>query len=155
MKTRPHQHREPVADINILRSYPLGSFGRAWADALEQNSLQPFTFGPRRLQLHDGVHVLLGYGVDSIDEARVQAFLLGTQNRLKPFNWFVLNLLVAKVFQQLNAAQLNTPASRQILFKALWQAYQRGYQSTFNPDRWQPETLWHLPLEQVRASFNL
>jgi ubiquinone biosynthesis protein Coq4 len=147
--------REPVINIQQLRSYAPGTFGRAVADALEQHSLRPFSFGRRRLQLHDAVHVLLGYGFDLIDEARLQAFLLGTKNRFKPINLAVLGLLASKIKRQLTLKGLNGASSGQILRKALWQSYQRGLKSSFNPDTWQPETMWHLPLEQVRKQFNV
>lgn len=142
-------------DLEQLRYYPPGSFGRAWADVLDQHGLEPFTVGPRRLQLHDGVHALLGYGVDFIDEARVQAFLLGTENRTKPLNIAVLALLYRKIEKQLQKAQLDHQKSRRIILKALWQAYQRGRNSKFNPDTWEPEKLWHLPLQEVRAKFQV
>ncbi|MBH8555114.1 hypothetical protein I8751_22740 [Nostocaceae cyanobacterium CENA357] len=37
----------------------------------------------------------------------------------------------------------------------LWQAYQRGHHSQLNPDTWEPELLWHLPLTDVQALFFL
>lgn len=146
---------EPVVDIAHLRHYPPGSFGRVWADMLDAHSLEPFTVGPRRVQLHDGLHALLGYGVDSIDEARVQAFLLGTKNRTKPVNAVLLAALVLRVMKQLRQGKLNNSQSRQIIFKALRQAYERGQKSNLNPDTWQPETLWHLPIEQVRQYYQV
>jgi ubiquinone biosynthesis protein Coq4 len=155
MKTHFSCPTEPIADIACLRRYPSGSFGKVWADALDSHSLQPFTVGPRRLQLHDGLHALLGYGVDLIDEARVQAFLLGTENRAKPINVILLGALILKVLKQLKEAKVNNVQSRQTIFQALQQAYERGRKSTLNPDTWQPETMWHLPIEQVRAYYHV
>ncbi|PSF33923.1 hypothetical protein C7H19_19580 [Aphanothece hegewaldii CCALA 016] len=155
MKTHFPRSTEPIADIDRLRCYPPFSFGRVWAETLSSHSLQPFTVGSRRVQLHDGLHALLGYGVDLIDEARVQAFLLGTENRTKPINAILLGALVLKVLKQLKKAQVNTPQSHQTIFKALQQAYERGKNSTLNPDTWQPEIMWHLPIEQVRAYYHL
>jgi ubiquinone biosynthesis protein COQ4 len=155
MKTHFPRQTEPLADITSLRHYPQGSFGKVWADTLDDHSLKPFTVGPRRVQLHDGLHALLGYGVDLIDEARVQAFLLGTENRAKPINAILLGALVLKVLKQLRKAKGNHPQSRHTLLKALQQAYERGRNSTLNPDTWQPETLWHLPIEQVRAYYHV
>ncbi|MEO1377211.1 MAG: hypothetical protein AAFW70_23570 [Cyanobacteria bacterium J06635_10] len=37
----------------------------------------------------------------------------------------------------------------------MWQAYQRGKKSKLNPDEWQPELLWNLPLTDVQAMFCL
>ncbi|MFM6156014.1 MAG: hypothetical protein ACKPE3_23960, partial [Sphaerospermopsis kisseleviana] len=70
---------QQIVKIEQLRSLPLGTFGRKWADFLDDNNIQPFTTGIRRKQLHDGVHILTGYGIDSIGEAEVQAFLLGSK----------------------------------------------------------------------------
>jgi ubiquinone biosynthesis protein COQ4 len=63
-------------DLNKMRSLPQGSFGRAWADFIDRNDLQPLTKGPKQLQQHDGVHVITGYGADSIGEAELQAFFI-------------------------------------------------------------------------------
>lgn len=68
-----------IVDIEKLRSFPQGSFGKAWADFLLGNNLQPLTTGLRRKQLHDGVHVLTGYDSSPIGEAELQAFLLGAK----------------------------------------------------------------------------
>ncbi len=64
----------PIVEIEKLRSLPSGTFGRTWADFLDAHHLPPMTTGPRRKQLHDGVHVLTSYGTDPIGEAKVQAF---------------------------------------------------------------------------------
>ena len=144
-----------IIDLNKLRNYPQGTFGRAWVKTLELHNLQPINSGLRRSQLHDGLHVLLGYGVDFIDEARVQVFLLGTENKYKPINAVLLSLFVLKVLQQLKIAGLNHSKSYQIIFRALKQAYQRGQNSTLNPDTWEPEKLLHLPLAQVRKYFQV
>ena len=81
----------PIVDLGYLRwpsgpvlrpSLPTGTFGRAWADHLDDAGLAPLDYGPRRQQLHDGIHVLTGYGTDPLGEAEVQAFLLGAKFRL-------------------------------------------------------------------------
>lgn len=72
----------PIVDIKALRQLPIGTFGRLWADTLDAHKLSPLTAGSRRQQLHDGIHILTGYGVDPIGEAEVQAFLLGAKFRL-------------------------------------------------------------------------
>lgn len=43
----------------------------------------------------------------------------------------------------------------QDLMHYLHLAYQRGCQSQLDPDRWQPEKLWHLPLSEVRTMFHV
>lgn len=135
----------PIVDITTLRSLPQGTFGRAWADALDQHHLAPITTGPRRKQLHDGIHVLTGYGTDPVGEAEVQAFLLGTKFRLVHL---LLGLgLLRAIYQQLMQPSHPTPEQ---VWTRIWQAYQRGDRSKFDVDTWQPELLWNLPLERVR-----
>lgn len=127
-------------------SLPLGTFGKTWADFLEQNNLKPFTTGSRRKQLHDGIHVVTGYGTDLIGEAEVQAFLLGTKFRL-------INLMLG--LGLLRVIYKNHNHRQQLSWDKLWQAYERGYHSQLDPDTWQPELLWHLPLADVQALFGL
>lgn len=131
-----------IVNIAKLRLLPTGTFGRSWADLLDTNNLQPFTTGIRRKQLHDGIHVLTGYGTDPIGEAEVQAFLLGTKFTLTNL---MLGLgLLRMIYKNLNDQQ-------QFTWDRLWQAYQRGCHSQFDPDTWQPELLWHLPLAEVQS----
>ncbi|NJO43919.1 MAG: hypothetical protein HC865_25995 [Cyanobacteria bacterium RU_5_0] len=139
----------PIVNLERLRSLPSGTFGRAWADSLDRNNLTPLA-GLRRKQLHDGIHVLTGYGTDPLGEAEVQAFLLGAKFRL---THIVLGLgLWRPIRRQLaHQADLTSEQAR----TRLWQAYQRGYQSGFDVDTWQPELLWALPLEQVQALAGL
>lgn len=135
-----------IVNIEELRSYPLGTFGRTWADFLDSHHLQPFTTGPRRKQLHDGVHVLTGYGVDPIQEAEVQAFLLGAKFQI--FHIILSLGLLRIIHQHLDYRQTFS-------WDRLWQAYQRGHQSQFDPDTWQPELLWHLSLVEVQKLFSI
>jgi ubiquinone biosynthesis protein Coq4 len=120
---------------------PEGTFGRAWADHIDRNQLTPFPQGPRRKQLHDGIHVLTGYGTDALGEAELQAFLLGTQFKLA-------NFLLLLGFLRFTYKDSH-------LKKRLWQAYQRGRQSYFNSDIWQPERLWLVSLEKVRDVYRV
>ncbi|MFN6568411.1 Coq4 family protein [Dendronalium sp. ChiSLP03b] len=132
--------------VEKLRSLPTGTFGRNWADFLDEYNLKPFTTGARRKQLHDGVHVLTGYNTDPIGEAEVQAFLLGAKFTLSNL---VLGLgLLRIIYRNLNYQQ-------KFSWNRLWQAYQRGRHSHFNPDTWQPELLWDLPSNDVRALFSI
>jgi ubiquinone biosynthesis protein Coq4 len=136
--------------VEELRAMPAGTFGRAWADFLDGHQLQPLTSGPPREQLHDGIYVLTGYGTDAIDKAQVQAFLLGA--KLRPVNLMLLLGLLAAVDkqrQQCADRQYNCP------WKYLWSAYQRGRNSLFDPDDWEPELLWPFPLQDVRDLFRI
>ncbi len=139
-----NRDQTPLVPLGKLRHFPKGTFGKAWADFVERHQLTPFDYGPRRPQLHDGIHVLTGYGVDVLGEAQVQAFLLGAK-------WHPLNLILGLT--------LSTKARRMVnkgqLRNSLISAYQRGRASHFDPDSWQPEQYWPLPLETVRESLKI
>jgi ubiquinone biosynthesis protein COQ4 len=132
-----------IVNIETLRSLPEESFGRAWADFLKANHLDPLISGARRKQLHDGVHVLTGYGSDLMGEAQVQAFMLGA--KWEPANAAVL-------FMIMRGARRHGVT---IAWETLREAYQRGQRSLFDPDRWPAEKLWDLPLSCVRTCMNL
>ncbi|WP_392533506.1 Coq4 family protein [Nostoc sp. C117] len=134
----------PIVEIEKLRLLPTGTFGRSWADFLNEHNLKPFTTGSRRKQLHDGVHILTGYGTDLMGEAELQAFLLGTK-------FSIINFMLG--LGLLRAIHKNLNSQQQFSWDRLWQAYQRGLHSHFDPDNWQPEILWHLPLTNVQALF--
>jgi ubiquinone biosynthesis protein Coq4 len=135
-----------IVDIDKLRSYPEGTFGKAWADFLLGNDLQPLTTGFRRKQLHDGVHVLTGYDSSPIGEAELQAFLLGAKFGL-------LNLVVG--MGALRMIRKRLPNEIKAARERMLKAYQRGQSCNFNPDTWEPELLFGLPLEEVKAKFGL
>ncbi|RCJ14614.1 hypothetical protein A6S26_10935 [Nostoc sp. ATCC 43529] len=135
-----------IVEIEKLRSLPTATFGRTWANFLHEHNLTPFTTGSRRKQLHDGVHVLTGYGTDPIGEAELQAFLLGTK-------FTITNLMLG--LGLLRVIHKNLNSQQQFSWDRLWQAYQRGLHSNFDPDTWQPEKLWHLPLTNVQALFSI
>lgn len=139
----------PIVDMETLRTLPPDTFGRTWADFLNAHHLKPFTTGSRRKQLHDGIHVLTGYGTDPISEAQVQAFLLGA--KFSPLNLFLGLLLVQGIYKHQRRARNPLHFS----WDTLWRAYQRGCQAQFDPDTWQPELLWELPVTEVKALFNL
>jgi ubiquinone biosynthesis protein COQ4 len=135
-----------IVEIEKLKSLPNGTFGRIWADFIHENKIQPFTTGSRRKQLHDGVHVLTGYAIDPIGEAEVQAFLLGAK-------FTVANLMLGLGLLRMIYTNLNH--QQQFSWGRLQKAYQRGCESNFDPDTWQPELLWNLPLIDVQKIFNV
>ncbi|MEA5616303.1 hypothetical protein VB711_00400 [Cronbergia sp. UHCC 0137] len=135
-----------IVEIEKLRSLSTDTFGRIVANFLDANNLKPFTTGPRRKQLHDCVHVLTGYGSDPIGEAEVQAFLLGAK-------FTVLNLIVG--LGLLRMIHRNLQSREEFTWDRLQQAYKRGYDSHFDPDNWQPELLWNLPLTDVQKMFSI
>jgi ubiquinone biosynthesis protein Coq4 len=135
-----------IVDIELLHSLPADTFGKTWANFLDQNKLQPFTTGTRRKQLHDGVHVLTGYGTDPIGEAELQAFLLGAKYTLS-------NLMLG--LGLLRIIYLNKGYREQFTWDRLQRAYKRGQNSRFDPDNWQPEILWNLQFTEVKTLFSL
>lgn len=137
----------PVVDLKQLRHCPVGSFGQAVVTHFEQHQLQPFKTGLRRKQLHDVVHVLTGYGVDPIGEAEVQAFLLGAK-------WRLIQIVVGLGTMRL-VRQCQPEITRRQLRDRLRDAYDRGRGSHFDPDSWQPEQFWSVPLEQVRQHYQV
>lgn len=148
----------PIVDPLYLRQLPLGTFGRTWIDKMDEAGLSPFLTGPRRQQLHDGIHVLTGYKTDPLGEAEVQAFLLGAKFRV--FHGVILS-------QMLLAVALLKPVARRVgqgygenfgvtkLMGHMVQAYRRGRQSQIDPDRWEPEKVWELPCGEVQAMFGV
>jgi ubiquinone biosynthesis protein COQ4 len=140
----------PFVHLNELRSLPPDTLGRAWADTLDRALLSPLTTGPRRKQLHDGMHVLTGYGTDPVGEAEVQAFLLGA--KFDPVH-LALGLGLLRLMGKQISEQ--SDLSLQQVRARLWQAYQRGDRSSFDVNAWQPEVMWHLPLTQVQAQFKI
>lgn len=135
----------PLIQVGELRQLPPGSLGYSLVEFLDQHQLQPFTTGPRRKQLHDSIHVLTGYDTDLMGEAEVQAFLLGSKFRL---THVLLGLGILRLIAK------RCP-SHPHLWLRLQRAYWRGRTSTFDLDRWHPETQWTLPLAQVQQRFHL
>jgi ubiquinone biosynthesis protein COQ4 len=137
------QNIPPIVDLEELQRLFPGTLGREWADFLDRNHLSPLATGPRRKQLHDGVHVLTGYGTDPVGEAEVQAFLLGA--KFRPIH---LVILVAPLLFMLQHPQAGNT-------QRLWWAYQRGRRSCFDIDRWEPELLWDFSLADVQTYYRI
>lgn len=113
-----------IVDLATLQACPTGTLGYCWAAFLDRNQLHPLTSGTRRKQLHDGVHILTGYGTDTLGEAEVQAFLLGATFSLPNL---LIGLGLLRAIQR-SARFTETVKSR------LWNAYQRGQAAQFDPD---------------------
>ena len=146
----------PIVDAAYLRQLPEGSFGRAWVDTLEAAGLEPLNSGSRRQQLHDGIHVLTGYGTDPLGEAQVQAFLMGAKFHL--FHGIILGQMLLAVTLSKSVAHHIGKSDQftvQDLLDHLNSAYQRGCQSKLDPDHWQPEYLWYFSLAHVREMFHI
>lgn len=137
-----------LLSIEHLSRLPTDSLGYQWAFHLRSEGLQPFTTGPRRKQLHDGVHVLTGYGTDLIGEMEVQAFLLGCHFR---FSHLILLLGLTRL-SQVQGLWATADQSIDLRLRA---AYERGSRSSFDLDHWQPEQNWRIPLTEVCSRYQL
>jgi len=141
----------PIVDMPSLRALPQGSLGHAWAKHLDDTGLDPFLKGPRRLQLHDGLHVLTGYGTDPMGEAEVQAFLIGAKFRV--VHGILLLGSMRMVHRQRRHKRIPWTAAE--VRSRLLSAYAMGRDSRFDPDTWQPETQWRQSLADVQAAFGI
>ena len=145
------QTASPIVEMASLRSLPPNTFGRAWADHLDTQGLAPFAEGLRRQQLHDGIHVLTGYGTDLVGEAEVQAFLLGASFHLAHV------VLMLGLLRGMHRHRHRQPLSigRSEVRSRLQAAYKRGRCCQLDPNTWQPEILWEQPLSSVQKQFGL
>lgn len=98
----------PPIDIEELRGLAPGSFGRAYAEFLDQNGLHPFTVSEamppvvvtrnahwaRYALMHDMFHVLLGYGPDLAGELGVYGFSLAQRTSWMFWAYLPLAMLV-------------------------------------------------------------
>ena len=141
----------PIVDMTALRALPQGTLGHAWVQHLDDTGLEPFSEGPRRLQLHDGLHVLTGYGTDPVGEAEVQAFLIGAKFRV--VNSVLLLGLLRTVHRQRRHHRIALSSAK--VRSRLLNAYGVGRHSRFDPDTWQPETQWQHPITDVRAAYGI
>lgn len=140
-----------IVDMSSLRALPQGSLGHAWAKHLDDTGLDPFLQGPRRLQLHDGLHVLTGYGTDPVGEAELQAFLIGAKFRV--VHGLLLLGLLRSVHRQRRHKRFPSTAAE--VRSRLLSAYGKGRDSRFDPDTWEPEVQWRLSLEDVQAAVGI
>jgi ubiquinone biosynthesis protein Coq4 len=141
-----HLNVPAIVNLNELHPLPPGTLGRELAEFYDRHHLQPFTTGPRRKQLHDSIHVLTGYNTDPLGEAEVQAFLLGSHFRV---THMVIGMGLIRIIRRQRLHLDDEVRDR------LWQAYWRGWHSSFEVDQWRPETLWSEPLTTIRQQYNL
>jgi hypothetical protein len=126
-----------VPPLEQLQALPVGTLGYEFAAFVRSRQLKPIAYGPRRAQLHDVLHALLGYDIDFVGEQQVQWFILGT----KPL-WF--NIVIGGHFWL---------RSRQ--WQPGWDAFCRGRRSTLDPDTFPVEQLWHIPIAEIYQQYHL
>jgi ubiquinone biosynthesis protein Coq4 len=144
-------HVPSIVNMDYLRSLPPESFGKAWANHLDELNLLPFSTGIRLKQIHDGVHVLTGYDTTPLGEAQVQLFLLGTKFRVRHIV-LCLGLLrpIARGLR-LNRRMDQFPD----VVRSLWTAFQRGQRASFDIEKWRPELSWDIPIDVVCAQLEI
>lgn len=147
----------PSIDMAQLRALPQGSFGRAYADFLDDNALGPFVLSDamppevvarnahwaRYALVHDMLHVLLGFGPDLAGEMGVYAFTLA--QRLSWVFWLYLPL-----------AWLVMPILAPHRIPRMIRNFRRGYRlgrSLDNQIALVLDRRFTQPLEQVRAEL--
>ncbi|MGK7928880.1 MAG: hypothetical protein AB4290_27195 [Spirulina sp.] len=84
-------------------------------------------------------------------EAEVQAFLLGA--KFHPLHIVILGVFLSGV-ERWRYHQLIS-VTRFEVRQRLIAAYHRGRDANFEPDTWQPEKLWEMPLKEVQLLFGL
>jgi len=72
-----HSNAHYSAKLEAMRSLPSGTIGSNIAEMLDNEGLKLIP----RFENHDLKHLILGYGMSTIDELRMQAYLFGNGNR--------------------------------------------------------------------------
>ena len=72
-----HSSAQYSAKLEAMRSLPSGTIGSSIAEMLDNEGLKLIP----RFEDHDLKHLILGYGMSTIDELRMQAYLFGNGNR--------------------------------------------------------------------------
>jgi len=62
--------------LALMKTMPVGSAGHDLYKMLNENQLKPIP----KFEEHDLKHLILGYGMSSIDEIKMQAYLFGNGN---------------------------------------------------------------------------
>lgn len=137
-----------------LSSLPAHTLGFAFARHMADNGLSPDLFQPppgappdvaylaqRLRQTHDLWHVVTGYGTGVIDELALQAF---TYAQMKAPGPLILSV----------AGALRFGLRDRRAIQRIYQGYRRGLSARpMLAVAW--ESLWELPLAEVRARLNL
>jgi ubiquinone biosynthesis protein Coq4 len=77
--------------VELLLKMPNGTLGNDIGKSLRENNLRLVP----RYESHDLKHILLGYGMNPIDEIRMQAFMIGNKNySISVFAIFIFGALI-------------------------------------------------------------
>ena len=148
----------PPIDLEQLSTYPLGTFGRTYADHMRANRLKPFNVSPeleaiaqrnvfalRYVVTHDIFHVLLGFDTSYAGEIGVLAFAAAQQYSSAQR----LSLWLAKILYPILAPQqINT------IFANVKKGQQLGQRADCLLS-YCFEEHWHEPINTVRSQLGL
>jgi tellurite resistance protein len=151
------EDRELAAKYRALGEYPEGTLGRAYYDFMTSNEFSmPGEKGspPEVICLHDLTHVLGDFGTDPASEMQVTAFHCGYRKD-NPFVFILFSMM------QFNLGIRMTPIAETATLNfdppKMLDALRRG--AAMNADltdgSWDYWADLELPLEQVRAKFNI
>ena len=132
-----------------LAPLPSHTFGYQWLTQIKQTKHSQAITPPH--PFISGLHVLTGYGTDTIGQAELQAFLMGATGNITALWQYAETLHNRRQSRPFHPSALATIH----MAPRLYQAYQRGQTSYFKFEHWHPEQLWDLPLEYVRQWFGI
>jgi ubiquinone biosynthesis protein COQ4 len=148
----------PYIDLEELSKYPLGTFGREYADYMSENNLKPFNvsheledvakrnvFALRYIATHDIFHLLLGFDTSYAGEIGVLAFA-ATQNYSKSLKY---SLWLAKLIYPIIA-----PQQRQAIFANVQKGIELGQKVQFLLG-YRFEEHWQEPINKLRTQLGL
>ncbi|MEA5566532.1 MULTISPECIES: Coq4 family protein [unclassified Anabaena] len=148
----------PPIDLDKLRQYPLGTFGREYADYMQINHLKPLNVSPeladvaqrnvfalRYAVTHDIFHVLLGFDTTYAGEIGVLAFA-AEQNYSKSLK---ISLRLAQFIYPILA-----PQQSKMIYANLNKGQKLGKIADFLLG-YHFEEHWQEPIEELRKSLKL
>jgi hypothetical protein len=151
-----HEDRAMRERFEGLKSYPAGSFGKAYADFIEINQFDfPGTPGgpPPPVFRHDCCHVLGGYGTTAAEEGAVVGFQAGFEG-LDPFD--VILFVMAEFELGIGVSPFIPGEWRQLDPDRIFAGLEHGSHVSCNLIKdIDPWTHFAEPLEDVRQRFSI
>ena len=145
-----------AARYQSLRSYPEGSFGRAYANFISRNQFNfPGELGgpPPPVMHHDCCHVLGGYGTTAAEEGAVIGFQAGFE-KLDPFD--VLMFVIAEFEVGIGVSPFIPGEFNQLDPERIFAGMAHGSQVTIDLiAELNPWDHFASPLAEVRQLFNV
>jgi ubiquinone biosynthesis protein Coq4 len=157
-KLQPLEGYHPSIDLDKLSQYPLGTFGRVYAEHMKANKLQPLNISPeleeiakrnvfalRYVITHDIFHVLLGFDTSYAGEFGVLVFA-AEQNYSQSLK---LSLWIAKILYP-----LLVPWQIKAMFVNLKIGKELAHQADFLL-AYKFEEHWLEPIDELRKNLGL